>query len=215
MIDFNELVDNYLKKEPKPKEIGKYYPSEVGGCIRKIWFSYKKPKQKDKDTLKIFEAGNRMHDFISEVIKSEKNPHVELVEKEMPFKLPFDDFIISGRIDDLILLKIDNKEYLVEVKSTKYLPKEPNKAHISQLQFYMHARKIENGILLYIQKDNLQTKWFDITYDKAQAEEIIERFKKLHSSLVKNEIPEAEAKQGGETLWMCDYCEYKDECDEL
>lgn len=214
MIDFNELIDNYLKREPKPKSIGRYYPSEVGGCMRKVWFSYKKPKQKDKDVLKIFEAGNRMHGFISDVIMSEKNPHIELLETEIPFKISIDDFTVSGRIDDLILLKINNKKYLVEVKSTKYLPKEPNKSHVMQLQLYMHAKNIPDGIILYIQKDNLQTKWFNIEYNKDETEKILERFKKLHDSLVKDAIPEAEAKKIEEDLWMCDYCEYRDECDE-
>ena len=154
MIDFDELIDNYLKKGFRSKTIGRYYPSEVGGCLRKTWFSYKKPKEREKGVMRIFEAGNRMHDFITEVIESEKNPHVVLLETEIPVKILEQDFLISGRIDDLVLLKINNEKYLVEVKSTKYLPKEPNKSHEMQLQLYMHSKGIHNGIILYMQKDN-------------------------------------------------------------
>ena len=43
-------------------------------------------------------------------VLNEKNPHVELIEAESPFLLNVDNFIISGRIDDIILVTVDNKE---------------------------------------------------------------------------------------------------------
>src|SRR3989338_11237627 len=113
MVDFNKLIDNYLLREHKPKEIGRYYPSEIGGCIRKTWFSYKIPKQLDADTIRIFEAGNILHEFVAEVIRSEKNPEVELLQSELPVKIDEKDFIISGRVDNLILVKIDDTKYLI------------------------------------------------------------------------------------------------------
>ena len=44
-INFNKLIDKYLVREYKPKEIGRYYPSEIGSCLRKVWYSYKNPKE--------------------------------------------------------------------------------------------------------------------------------------------------------------------------
>jgi len=153
MIDFDEIIDKYLIDENKPKEIGRYYPSEIGGCIRKTWFSYKNPKEVGADLLRIFEDGNLLHEFISDAIKSEKNPDIELVKNEMPIRIEEKDFIISGRIDNLIMFKLNGEQYLVEVKSTKMLPRYANESHEMQLQLYMHATNIHKGFLLYIQKD--------------------------------------------------------------
>lgn len=212
MVDFNKLIDSHLARNFSYKKQGRYYPSEIGGCLRKTWYSYKKPKPTDVDLIKIFEAGNMLHGFIEEVIKSEKNPEIELLHSEVPFKLEQPGFVISGRIDDLILVKIENKQVLVEVKSCKYLPNESKKEHESQLQIYMHSTKVYNGILLYVQKDNLQTRWFEISYDAEKMKEILHRFNNLHLSLTNDKIPEAEAKHNPDMSWLCDKCSWKEEC---
>jgi hypothetical protein len=213
MIDFNKLIDNYLIKEYKPKEIGRYYPSEVGGCIRKTWFSYKKPKQTDARLIKIFEAGNMLHEFITNVIKSEKNAEVELLQSEVPIKIETKDFIISGRIDNLVLIKLNGIQVLVEVKSAKSIPWNKKKEHEMQLQLYLHATKIKDGMILYIQKDNLDTRSFNVQYDEKIIEKILKRFELLHQTLINDKIPFAEAKACEEDLWMCRFCAWKEECE--
>lgn len=218
MIDFNKLIDNYLAREYKPKSIGRYYPSEIAGCMRKTYFSYKNPKPIDTKLNRIFEAGNMLHEFVTEVIRSEKNnKEIQLIKSELPVEIKEKEFIISGRIDNLVLVKIcennECKQVLVEVKSAKFLPKEHRKEHETQLQLYMKALGVKEGIILYIQKDNLQVKSFDIKFSKKEADRIIERFQELHKSLVSGKIPEAEAKLDEEKSWMCEYCQYKGECE--
>jgi hypothetical protein len=213
MIDFNKLIDKHLVREYRPKSIGRYYPSEVGGCIRKTYFSYKIPKPVKTELIRIFEAGNMMHEFVTEVIRSEKNKNVVLLRSEMPVKIEKQKFIISGRIDNLMLLKINKNKVLVEVKSTKYLPKQANESHEMQLQLYMFACKVHRGLILYIQRDNLQVKSFDVKYSKKKVGEIMKRFEKLHSCLVKEKVPEAEAKLDKDKEWMCKYCDWASECD--
>ena len=167
MINFDEMVDKFLQSEIRIRSIGRYYPSEAGQCMRKVWYSFRNPKPADKQLLKVFEAGNRLHEFVAEVFQSDKNPQIDLVEKEVPFLIEIDDFVISGRIDDLIRVKIENKEALVEVKSTKDLRymEEPSESHVMQLQLYLHARKLREGILLYLEKNTLKSKTFHIVYD--------------------------------------------------
>jgi CRISPR/Cas system-associated exonuclease Cas4 (RecB family) len=154
-----------------------------------------------------------LHDFITEVIKSEKNQDVELLKSEMPLFLKQKDFVISGRIDNLILLKIDNRQVLVEVKSAKYLPEEPKPENIMQLQFYMYATKVWDGLLVYIQKDNLQTISFPIRCRKETAHRILQRFETLHNHLTNNTLPEPEAKFSRKKSWACNYCDWREECD--
>jgi len=215
MIDFNRMIDNYLKKENRPKGIGRYYPSEIGVCLRKTWYSYKYPMEIKPDLLKIFEVGNILHDFVVNVLKSEKNPDVELLKSEFSFQEAIDDFIVSGRVDNLILLKISGKSVLVEVKSVGEIGyvNEPNHHHVMQLQYYMHSTGVHNGILLYVDKKNLQSRVFNIEYDEKEAEAITNRFRELNKHLKEETLPEPESrKQPGKKLWMCRYCEYSGRC---
>ena len=173
MIDFNSMIDAHLKREHRPKGIGRYYPSEIGMCMRKTWYSYKFPTEVKPDLIKIFEVGNILHDFVVDVLRSEKTPDVKLLKYEFPFEEKLEDFTISGRIDDLILLKVSGKEVLVEVKSTGNIDfvREAMPHNIIQLQLYMHLLKIYNGIVLYIDKRNLQSKVFEIQYSEERGDE--------------------------------------------
>ena len=214
MIDFNKMVERHLEREHKPKEIGRYYPSEIGSCIRKNWYSYKYPQQISLELMKIFEVGNIMHGFVVEVLKSEKNKEIQLLKSEMPFKIEFSDFVVSGRIDDLVLIKENNENVLVEVKSTKSIEpiKEAQESHKMQLHYYMHATGIHKGIVLYVDKNNLQSKSFELSYSEKAAEEINQRFRNLHSYLKNNLLPIPEAKKNPEKAWQCRFCEYSEKC---
>ena len=213
-VDFDKLIDKYLHRESRPKTPGRYYPSEVGGCMRKVWFSYKKPKKTEPDLLKIFEVGNILHEFMTQVMKSEKTSEVELLDSEIPFKLDLGDFIVSGRVDGMFLVRENGKVVLLEVKTTKNVDwtKQPQESHKMQLQLYMHSLGVKSGILLYIQKDNLKSKSFPMEYDEKEAGDIISRFRKLHEHIKNDTVPEAEAKTREEMKWLCNYCDYADEC---
>ncbi|MBU5557587.1 MAG: Dna2/Cas4 domain-containing protein [Candidatus Aenigmatarchaeota archaeon] len=216
MLDFNKLIEKHLTTEWKPKDIGRYYPSEIGGCLRKVYYSYIDPKPVKMDLTKIFEVGNILHDFIAEVLRSEKNPEVELIDSELPFKLQLKDFIISGRVDDLLLIRTSGKEALVEVKSVQFLKyiDSPQSPHLMQIQLYMHALGIREGYLLYIEKATLDTKAFHVKYDAEEAMKAIDRFKMLHKFLKEKKLPEPEARTSrkAEIAWMCDKCDWREEC---
>lgn len=215
MLDFNKLIDNHIKKEIKPRSVGRYYPSDAGMCMRKVWYSYTHPQEIRPELAKIFEMGHIIHDFIVSVLRSEKNSEIELIQSELPIKQKIEDFEISGRVDDIILVKGDGKLYLVEVKSAKslfYLDA-PANHNISQIQLYMHLTGIHDGFILYVDKTNLQTKAFHIKFHQAEAERIINRFRALHYQLKNRILPDAEARFNRDISWMCNYCEYKERCD--
>ena len=214
-IDFDKLIDKYLYREARAKVIGKYYPSEVGQCIRKVWFSYKIPKQIEPHVTKIFEAGNMLHGFIVDVLKSDKNPEVTLLETELPLKVPMEGFEISGRIDDIIRLEHNGEKILVEVKTCKSIDylREPSEQYLMQLQLYLHATGIKRGVVLYIEKNTLRSKHFHVNYDRNMADTVFSRFKALDIALKNDSLPQAEAKQSQKNKWMCGFCLYKKECD--
>jgi len=215
MFDFNRMATRFIERANRPKQIGRYYPSEIGGCMRKVWYSYHYPRETEPELLKIFHMGNMVHDFVVQVLKSEKNEDVQLLKSEFPLKIDEKDFLISGRVDDLVLVKASGKMIVVEVKSTKSLEfvKEASEGHVMQLQLYMHATGIHNGIVLYIDKGNLQSKQFDVKYDREKVEQILERFREMHQLLSAKLLPIDEAKRQKSKEWMCKFCEYADKCE--
>lgn len=212
LFDFNALLDKHLYRESKPKTVGRYYPSEVGSCLRKTWFSFKFPKEIDAEKRRIFETGNIVHDYIVHVFQSEKTPEVELLKSEMPFVMECGEFVVSGRVDDVLLVKASGKTVLVEVKSAARLPRAPSKHHAAQLQFYMHATGVHNGALLYVEKNTLASVVYTVPYDERAASDGIQRFAVLHKALLEDAAPEPEAKLKKEMNWWCDYCEYNERC---
>lgn len=184
--------------------------------MRKVWYSYKHPIEVDPERLKLFEIGNILHDFILQVFKSEKNADsIEFLNSELPFKMDQKNFVISGRLDDVIVAKEDGKKTIIEVKSVKDVRsmESPNRHHVMQLQLYMHAIGIHDGVILYVDKMNLKTKSFEIHYDEKHSLDILKRFGSLDELLKKDVLPIDEARQSKETVWMCNMCEYRDKCD--
>ncbi len=68
-------------------------------------------------------------------------------------------------------LKSSGKNILIKVKSTKDVTfvKEPQTNHVTQLMFYMEATGVHNGIILYIDKNNLSNKIFEVEFDPKKA----------------------------------------------
>jgi CRISPR/Cas system-associated exonuclease Cas4 (RecB family) len=214
MIDFDDLIDKHIARESRPKSVGRYYPSEIGNCIRKVWYTYNYPLEIDPSLRRIFRLGEILHDFVVDVLKNDKNKNIELLSSETPFKFDMGDFIISGRVDDLLMLKTDSTNILVEVKSCKSLKsvRRPMPHHKTQLQFYMYGMHVHNGILLYIDKSTLETKSFEVKFSAKRSRQILNKFRALHKHLTRGTLPAAEAKKSMDMDWMCRYCEYKEKC---
>ncbi len=212
LFNFNAMLDKHLYRESRPKTVGRYYPSEVGSCLRKTWFSFKFPVEFDAEKRRIFETGNILHEYVVHVFKSGKTPEVELLKSEMPFVMNCGEFVVSGRVDDVLLVKSSGKTVLVEVKSASRMPRGPSKHHAAQLQFYMHATGVHNGALLYVEKNTLNSIVYTVPYDEHAAADGIQRFAVLHKALLEDAAPEPEAKLRNDMRWWCDYCEYNERC---
>ncbi|MFQ5647601.1 MAG: Dna2/Cas4 domain-containing protein, partial [Candidatus Aenigmatarchaeota archaeon] len=92
------------------------------------------------------------------------------------------------------------------------MAKEPNSSHIMQLQVYLHYLRIQHGMIVYVEKNTLQSRSFPVEYDPKVAEEAIQRFRRLHLALTKGEIPEPEARLKPDRKWECGYCAWKEGC---
>ncbi len=215
-VDFNRLIEKHLEHDSShQRRIGSYYPSEAGNCMRKAWYSYKYPQPTDPKKGKYFYLGNLLHDFMAEVLESPKNTEVKLLEKEVSLKINQPNFVVSGRLDDIFMLTADGRKFILEVKSTSSKldwMDAPQDAHVMQLQLYMHAHEIKEGIILYLEKNSLESKWFQVKYDPAVADGVLARFSALDGLLKSGALPEPEAKRRPDWNWMCKYCEYFDRC---
>ena len=217
---FDKIMDKYIKSETWKRKIGRYYPSEVGSCMRKIFYNILIPKDKDPKLQKVFAVGTIIHNFIAEVIKSDKTAdEVHYIADELPFLLERDGYVISGRIDDLFILRHGTKIMLTEVKSTKNIEwiktkNKPSENHKDQLTLYMYAMGISNGTILYVEKNTLDTAIFEVEYDAERVKKILKKFDDIHYHLSNHILPPKEAQENKDMQWQCRFCEFRKECRE-
>lgn len=215
-IDIGAIVDEYLYEESRPKTIGAYYPSEIGMCIRRSYYSYTTPKPTEKGALRIFALGNNLHSFLAEALKDSKE--FALVEEEKPVRVEHKDneasFTVYGRIDDYVVTKNTNKKIIIEAKSVGDINRvtEPEQKHVMQLMLYLSAMEADYGMLVYADKKNLEIRQFRVDYDNELHNKIMTRFKDLDYHLRKKLLPPAEYYFDAKKVWECKYCPYFNEC---
>lgn len=213
---FEMLIDKFIaSRESKERQLGKYYASELGMCPRKLTFSYKYPRQMDKPTLRIMQVGEIFHDWIAKMLGASAVHGVKLLANERSITLisPNSEAVISGRLDDLIVVDRTGEQVVVDVKTIKsfdYLEK-PKKEHILQVMMYLKALSIKKGGLLYIKKDDMQIKYFEFEYDPKVVADLISRADTVHKALTEGTYP---SKVEMADRWQCRYCSYSLECAE-
>ena len=215
-FDVGEIIDEYLDEESRPKTVGAYYPSEIGMCMRRSYYSYLYPKPTDRSALRIFALGNNVHAFLAEALKS--SSEFSLVEEEKPVKIVYNDanssFTIYGRIDDYVVTKSTGKKIIIEAKSVGEISKinEPDPKHVMQIMLYLSAEQADYGMLVYADKKNLAIRQFRVDYDDTVYTKIMTRFKDLDYHLKNSKLPPAEYYFDAKKVWECKYCPYFSEC---
>jgi len=205
---FTELILKYLKSQSKSRITGKYYPSELPWCLRKIYYDYTIGKDKDLESKLVMVSGTLMHSFISDVLKFAKSEGFD-VQSEVEYEYEKDGIVISGRADNVILLRSSNSEdtYVVEIKSKSKLPDEPRIEHIMQLNFYLHFNPGAKGYLLYITRDGFNMRAFEVNYSEELFKKLVDRAIILHNHIINNTLPDAEYWHG-----ECLKCPYRNIC---
>ena len=221
MIDLSALIDAYLERKVRPREIGSYWPSEIPYCIRQLYFRYTYPKPWPREKVRLFRSADKAHRFIAAVLSHADG--IELVESEKEFSLIYDEFSINGRIDDLIWTKskqfVESPLVPIEVKtiSGKWADMEKlevKREHAMQLMPYLKATRTPVGIVWYLSRDDFRDRWFEVRYSEELMDQVVHRARDLHKHLTKEIIPPAEAKSAEGRGWECKFCLWSDECAE-
>lgn len=212
----NSILSEYLNQEPKKREIGVYYPSRLPYCLRQQWLEWKSESLEwPEDLLRIFELGNLFQNFLKQVFEASKE--IKLVKNEVPFSVYIVEkgIFIKGRMDEIVILEKNGETFIIEVKTHRNLEylKSPHEEHLKQLNFYLKMIPKAKGLLVYIQKNDLKIKEFQVDFNQKLFEELILRAGKLHEHLLENKMPEPEAKLKESMKWQCNYCLFRKDCE--
>jgi CRISPR-associated exonuclease Cas4 len=213
----NNIIDDFLSREDKQKTDNIHYPSEIPYCYRKNYYSRRSPIPFTKDTKRIFQVGNIFHNFITLILK--KSFEMRLTDSERSVTIIADaenDIDIRGRLDNLVIVNPEEtgeELSIFEVKSSANISKmkKAQSHHILQLQPYLRALQLKHGHIVYVEKNTLQVKVFEVPYDKEIFLKVVARAKHLGNYLKLNKLPEPEGKIIKD--WQCGYCDYKEMCD--
>jgi hypothetical protein len=231
-VNPSDWVDAFLSRRERERKVGVYHPSEVGHCLRELYFAYTEPRPWPKEKLRLFRAGDLVHEFVREVLANTSG--IRLLGWEREFVIPCGGFDIAGRADDLITIKVEDYELglpvdvplLVEVKSlgTPRFPidsppeglehlQAPFPEHVLQITPYMRAFHLDYGLIWYFRRDNLADRYFCVQYKPELFSQVVLRFAELHDWLtVKKCPPPPEAKHNPDKKWRCRFCLYQDKC---
>ena len=229
-----------LEKEAKEKDTVNinFAPSYVEKCKRQIY--YNKLNVAASNPIEThsyikFKMGDSVHLAIQDIFKSADI----WVEGEDFKEVEWNGLNWIYRIDGK--LNIDNTNYLIEIKTVytsgyNSIENEAKKEHEIQLFLYMLFENIDNGIILYIGRDNGHIVEYNYTLDRLRKKykeyfEIkIKELKDLESKIKNKIMPERDKKiylknnNGNitetfqkdnvkyKTDWQCGYCQWKNLC---
>ena len=183
-MNFEKRLNGFLTSQQfneskihKQPTFNYFYVSQVGTCNRMLYFIKKFGYKFDIKITKFYQIGRILHEFI------QKNLFDNSMETEIPLTINFKNLIISGRIDCI------HKNEIYEFKTASYLPKEPIKKDILQLNMYLSQHKDKTGKLIYISKMNLDSLEFEFKFDQKLYELSLQKFEKVYECLKNNTIP--------------------------
>jgi CRISPR/Cas system-associated exonuclease Cas4 (RecB family) len=203
MSEFNDELEKYIEKR---KEWSKenyiktntiFHASEAGLCPRKIFLERTCPMDENEILYKMFEIGNIFHEFIQSKIFHGEN--------ERPLAYTIDNLKILGRADIVMPNEI------IEIKTIKnvnylFVPKEE---HVIQLNIYLNVLEIPKGRIIYVNKNDFESKEFDIIKSKPLFDKTVKRIQYIANMLKKKaDFKEIEASISPN----CWYCKYVRHC---
>ncbi len=214
-MDILQKIDEVIQSEIDSKTHRNYLGASSLGepCDRKLWYSYKRPKNDhDPRIQRIFDMGNMVEEYLIGLLK--KSGFTLFTHDENGKQFGFDDFPIMGNSDGVIIL--DDVPHLIEFKS--YNEKRFNElsksgvmnsdpTYYSQVCVYMEKMDLDRCMFMAICKNDSRIHIEFIESDPIEAHYCINR----GHSIAKMEV-EPERKYSSISHFKCKMCSWKKEC---
>lgn len=188
---------------------GRYYPSHIGYCLRRQFYTYLEGEEPTPEQLAILATGRGVHRIVVDSLRESGRVKIERVEERVSMRIT-DEAELAGRVD-ILVAEVDGGRVIVEVKSTSKIPSSPHPHHLMQIQVYLRATGLERGVLVYWDKRRGAIKAFNVDRDDDVFKRVVDRVVKLHDNIKRGEPPPKEAFLEGR-FWECDSCAHRFKC---
>jgi len=194
--------------------------SLMGGCLRAHWYDSTGVKGEpfDQKTLRIFERGHAVSEWISSVFAS--SPDIIAYETEVPVSIP--EYNFAGNVDALVTWK-DGTQEVWEFKSTKatafkWLKDSAKPEHATQAALYAIALRHMDGIVrparvIYVNADDFSFREYivsDEERDRAwRTLQVAQHYERQNRMPPQLPIPDGKTVS---TRYPCSYCRFKTVC---
>ena len=176
-----KALDTHLTGTFSANRPNVFYPSQLGNkCNRFLFLAYNGlliPAPLPAKTQRIFDAGGSLEERMDKYFTD--MGILEGREKVVKCELP----PISGRADFLIRHG-ENGTIIIELKSINSnnfgrLKTSPKPEHELQIQIYLNLLNIENGVVLYENKNDQTLKAFKVTKSVPYWDKVVDRCLKI------------------------------------
>lgn len=209
-----EILDADLLKEQaehdKRERSGKFTPSALGQCFRRQIWKRRGVEETDKpgvEKLRIFRAGKLFHKMVQNLLPAHQT-EVEINDEDIKgfADIVMDDTVVDIKSQNQWAFKLmDKPGFDIETEKSD---------HIKQVCMYAWKLGKPKAMLIYINKDNLETREFEFVVEEWIPK--IEQELKVLRGLWKDEgDPIAQprlykSKEG--ILQECIYCQFLTKC---
>jgi hypothetical protein len=229
---FRESLDAYVEKRDTAREWdGKWHASALFSCDRQATYGKigtPESDPKDARTSRTFFLGTLLHGIVQEALRDYVPDGT--VEIEVPVEMP--DLEYKSTADGLVYLADEDRWFVIEYKTVSGFGFKksdlPQPAHVMQARSYaMGLRrygseergipplgdKLDTIVVVYICKDDLSMKTFEMPVDPAIEEDIANRIQSL-AVLAKHNLlpPRLPRDSKGNRAWLCNYCRFSTRC---
>jgi CRISPR/Cas system-associated exonuclease Cas4 (RecB family) len=187
--DLVKAIDEHIESGIKPrfrKSTG-FGPSEHNTCVRFWWYKFhgvEFPVNHNARLQRIFDTGHSVHERI--VSYFDGMGVLMAVEEPVPQREGCPP--ISAYIDAIIDW---DGPVVVEIKSTNHEGfamrqhfKKPTEDHMRQIQWYLHYKNLDRGLVIYENKNNQEILVFKVKRDIEFCEKQMKKYAKIYSKAI-------------------------------
>ena len=226
LLDLSARVDQlHLDKNDQVQDRdvdGKFHPSGIGGCKRKLSYAFVRQEPRKRIPAKLhrtFEHGHKIHDMLQgwlhKIFNADISGYTSTFEDEV--SITGTDLAIehniAGSADGLIVLKKDDEEIRIiyEAKSASESSwsrvSSPMAKHVTQANIYAACLNAEYILFDYYNKDKDIHKYFIVPFSQEEWVNVTKTLSSVIDRLNEGELLDREANS-----FECKTCGYYYDC---